>query len=72
MKLKVGDIAKMLNIKTPERFIVQEDHYGMYISGKNTLSYDKSKSKIYASRYTANDDAADMRLNSWDVIQYDD
>ena len=72
MKLKVGDIAKILKIKTPERFIVQEDYYGMYISDKDTLSYDKSKAKIYTLRYTANEDAADMYLNAWDVVQYDD
>lgn len=71
MELKVGDIAKMLNIKVPEQFIVQEDHYGMYIISKDTLSYDKSEAKIYASRNTANEDAADMHLNAWDVIPYD-
>lgn len=72
MELKVGDIAKMLGIKTPERFIVQEDYYGMYIGGERELVSDKSKAKIYTLLYTAKGDVADMNLNSWNAIPYDD
>lgn len=66
------DITKILKRKSPERFIVQDDKYGMYIIGEGTLSYDKSKAKIYNSRIEANNEAADMHLNTWDVIPYDD
>lgn len=66
------DITKILKRKAPERFIVQDDKYGMYIIGEGTLSYDKSKAKIYNSRIEANNEAADMHLNAWDVISYDD
>lgn len=64
------DVTKILKRKAPERFIVQDDKYGMYIIGEDTLSYDKSKAKIYTSRDTANEDAADMHLNTWEVIPY--
>jgi len=66
-----NDILKVLKRKEPEHFIVQEDHYGMYIGTARELVSDKSKSKIYTSRNTANEDAADMHLNAWDVIPYD-
>lgn len=66
------DITKILKRKSPERFIVKEDNYGMYIIGKDTLSYDKSKARIYTSRIEANEAAADMHLNTWEVIPYDD
>ena len=66
------DITKIFKRKTPERFIVQDDNYGMYIIGEDTLSYDKSKAKIYTSRDTANEAAADMQLNAWEVLPYDD
>lgn len=73
MKLKVEDmIDGESERKEPEHFIVQDDNYGMYIIGKDTLSYDKSKAKVYDSRIEANDDAADMHLNAWEVIPYDD
>lgn len=72
MELKVGDIAKILKIETPERFIVQEDHYGMYIGAVGELVSDKSKAKVYTLRFAANEDAADMHLNAWEVIPYDD
>lgn len=72
MELKVGDIGKILKIETPECFIVQEDHYGMYIGAVGELVSDKSKAKVYTLRFTANDDAADMHLNAWDVVSYDD
>lgn len=70
MKLKVGDAVKILKRKEPEHFIVQDDNYGMYIIGEDTLSYDKSKAKIYNSRIEANEAAADMHLNTWEVIPY--
>ena len=66
------DVTKILKRKEPDHFIVQDDNYGMYIIGEDTLSYDKSRAKIYNSRNEANDEAADMHLNAWDVIQYDD
>lgn len=71
-QIKKSDVIKILKRKTPERFIVQEDHYGMYISGRYSLSSAKSEAKVYNSRIEANDDAADMHLNAWDVIKYDD
>lgn len=67
-----SDIVKVLKRKEPEHFIVQEDHYGMYIGTARELVQDKSVAKIYTSRKTANYDAADMHLNAWDVIPYDD
>jgi len=70
--VKKTDVTKILKRKEPEHFIVQEDHYGMYISGRYSLSSAKSEAKIYTSRNTANADAADMHLNAWDVIPYDD
>lgn len=69
---KKTDITKILKRKVPERFIVQDDKYGMYIIGEDTLSYDKSKAKIYNSRIEANNEAADMHLNGWETITYDD
>ncbi len=65
------DITKILKRKSPERFIVKEDHYGMYIGVARKLVSDKSTAKVYTSRNTANEDAADMHLNAWDVIPYD-
>ena len=65
------DIVKILKRKEPERFIVKEDYYGMYIGTAQKLVGDKSKAKIYTSRNTANEDAADMHLNAWDVIKYE-
>ena len=65
------NVVKILEHKSPEHFIVQDDKYGMYIIGEDTLSYDKSRAKIYTSRNAANEDAADMHLNAWDVIKYD-
>lgn len=65
------DVVNVLKRKEPERFIVQDDNYGMYIIGEDTLSYDKSKAKVYKSRTEANNDAADMHLNAWEVIPYD-
>lgn len=55
-----------------ERFIVQEDYYGMYVGLAGELVPDKIDAKIYTSRDTANEDAADMHLNAWEVVKYDD
>ena len=65
------DVIDILKRKEPERFIVKENCYGMYIGTARELVNDKSKAKIYTSRITANEDAADMHLNAWDVIKYD-
>lgn len=65
-----SDIVKVLKRKE-ERFIVQEDRYKMYVINSKSLSLDKSKAKIYTSRNTANEEAADMHLNAWEVIPYD-
>lgn len=73
MKLKVEDMTDgESERKEPEHFIVQDDNYGMYIIGEDTLSYDKSRAKVYTSRDAANEDAADMHLNAWEVIKYGD
>lgn len=58
--------------KEPKHFIVQEDNYGMYIETSQELVQDNSKAKIYNSRNEANEAAADMHLNAWEVIPYDD
>ena len=63
-----SDVVKVLKRKEPEHFIVQEYCYNMYIGGTRKLVSDKGKAKIYTSRKTANEDAADMHLNAWDVI----
>jgi len=66
------DIIDILKRKEPEHFIVQEDHYGMYIGTARELVIDKSKAKLYASLYGANEAAVDMQLDDWDVIKYGD
>lgn len=67
------DVIEILKHKEPEHFIVQEDHYGMYISSAQELVIDKSKAKIYTSRDTAVKGAAKMLpYDTWDVIPYDD
>lgn len=58
--------------KEPKRFIAQDDHYGMYIETSQELVQDKSKAKIFDSRNEANEVAADMHLNAWEVIPYGD
>lgn len=65
-----GDVVEVLNHKE-EHFIVQEDQYKMYVIDSKTLSLDKSKAKIYNSRIEANNEAADMHLNAWEVIPYE-
>jgi len=65
------DVVKVLKRKE-ERFIVKEDHYGMYVNGSGVLIADKRHAKIYNSRNEANDEATDMHLNAWDVIPYGD
>lgn len=69
--VKKTDVMKILKCKEPEHFIVREDYYGMCIGLARELVSDKSEAKIYTSRNTANEDAADMHLNAWDVIPYD-
>lgn len=66
-----SDIVKILKRKKPKFFIVQENHYGMYISFTRTLVSDKSKAKLYTSLDAANEAATDMQLDDWDVIPYD-
>lgn len=63
-------VARVVDADT--RFIVKEDYYGMYVNGSGVLITDKRHAKIYNSRNAANEDAADMHLNAWDVIPYDD
>jgi len=70
-QIKTSDVVKILKRKEPENFIAKEDYYGMYIGTAQKLVGDKSKAKIYTSRNTANDEAADMHLNAWEVIPYD-
>nr|DAF07548.1 MAG TPA: protein of unknown function (DUF4839) [Caudoviricetes sp.] len=65
------EIVKVLKHKE-EHFIVQEDHYGMYVNGSEVLVVNKDDAKIYDSRNEANEVAADMHLNAWEVIPYDD
>lgn len=65
-----SDIVKVLKRKKPEHFIVKEDYYGMYIGVAQELVPDKDVAKIYTSRNTANEDAADMYLSKWEVIPY--
>lgn len=70
-QIKSSDVVKVLKRKEPGHFIVREDYYGMYIGLARELVSDKSKAKIYTSRNTANEAAADMHLNAWDMIPYD-
>ena len=67
-----GDIVKVLKRKEPDHFIVKEDYYGMYVNGSGALITDKRHAKIYTSRNAANEDAAEMHLNAWEVIPYGD
>lgn len=64
------DVVKVLKRKE-EHFIVQEDHYGMYVNGSEVLVVNKDDAKIFDSRNEANKVAAEMHLNTWDVIPYD-
>lgn len=57
---------------TNDNFIIQEDHYEMYVTDSRSLSLEKSKAKVYKSRGEASEEAADMHLNAWDVIPYGD
>ena len=70
----INPVERFLNkndvLKTQEHFIIQESHYGMYIGTSRELVSDKSKAKIYTSQNVCNGDAADMNLDSWDVIPY--
>lgn len=64
------DVVKVLKRKE-EHFIVQEDHYGMYINGSEVLVTNKDDAKIFNSRDEANEVASDMHLNAWEVIPYE-
>ena len=66
------DITKILKRKEPERFIVKEGCYNMYIGTSRELVSDKSKAKIFGLRAAAKAWATDMRLSEWKVIPYDD
>lgn len=66
-----SDVVEILKRKEPERFIVQENHYGMYIGSALGLVSDKSKAQVYASTDAAYQEANDMHLISYDVIPYD-
>lgn len=73
----VERFAKKYNLKKvkheePECFIVKEDRYDLYIGASRDLVSDKDRAKIYESCDDANEEAADMHLNAWDVIPYDD
>lgn len=63
------NVVKVLKRKE-EHFIVQEDHYGMYVNGSEVLVANKDDAKIFNSRNDANEVAADMHLNAWEVIPY--
>lgn len=64
------EVVKVLKRKE-EHFIVQEDHYGMYVNGSGVLIANKRHAKVYTSRNSANEEAADMHLNAWEVINCD-
>lgn len=71
-QIKTSDVVKVLKRKEPERFIVKENHYGMYVNGSEVLVVNKDDAKIFDSRDEANEVAAYMRLNAWEAIPYDD
>lgn len=67
------NVLKIVKHETPERFIVQEDYYGMYIGAALELISDKGKAKFYTSRDAAIEDAAEvLPYDTWEVIPYDD
>ena len=73
----VERFAKKYNLKKvkheePECFIVKENRYDLYIGASRDLVSDKDRAKIYESCDDANEEAADMQINAWDVIPYDD
>lgn len=65
------DVIGVLKRKE-EHFIVQEKNYGMYVYGSEVLVVNKDDAKIYNSRDEANDEAAGLHLNAWNVIPYGD
>lgn len=65
------DVVKILKHKEPERFIIQEDYYGMYVHDLGVFTSNKEDAKIYSSRDEANEEAAYMDLNDWEVLPYD-
>jgi len=73
----VERFAKKYNLKKvkheePERFIVKENYYGMYIGVELKLVSNKDAAQVYASRDAAYQEATDMHLNAYDVIPYGD
>lgn len=66
------DVTKIIKRKDPERFVVQEDYYGMYVNGSEVLVVNKDDAKIYNSRNEANEVAAGLHLKDWKVIPYND
>ena len=66
------DVVNILKHEEPDCFIVKEDRYDLYIGATRDLVSSKDRAKIYGSRDDANVDAADMQLNAWEVIPYDD
>ena len=66
-----SDVVEILKRKEPEYFIVQENHYGLYIGFAREFVSDKSKAKLHTSLDAANEAATDMQLDDWDVIPYD-
>lgn len=65
-----SDVVKVLKRKEPERFIVKENYYGMYIGVELKLVSNKDTAQVYASRDAAHQEATDMHLNEYDVIPY--
>ena len=64
------DVVDILKRKEPERFIVKENYYGMYIGVELKLVSNKDAAQVYASRDAAYQEATDMHLNAYDVIPY--
>ena len=67
-----SDVVKVLKRKEPERFIVKENYYGMYIGVELKLVSNKDTAQVYASRAAAYQEATDMHLTEYDVIPYGD
>ena len=66
------DVIEILKRKEPERFIVKENYYGMYIGKALDLVSNIKAAQVYAGSDAAYQKATDMHLNEYDVIPYDD
>jgi len=66
------DVIEILKRKEPERFIVKENYYGMYIGVELKLVSNKDTAQVYASRDAAYQEATNMHLKDWKVMKYDD